>query len=269
MKIRAIIFLTFFLAVAAAYFLWFTEVPLVSDGTLYLVAPVAAALIALYVSRIYRFNSANGRAQLLIAAGLACWGIAEIITYVLNNIIPEANTFPSLANFFLLLAFPIFGAGIYQGYTTAGVKLKQVNRSLLFTVLSASIVLTILVAYFGVNLVYDPESDLLSNIVTVSTGLGDLVLIILSMLTILVASEYKGGKLASFWKTMASGFFLFLVADIMFAMHGNEYTEDMYEVVMELAWIGAYLLLAYGVLENYIHLSAVQKNIKAKLTQDK
>jgi len=267
MKIRTILFLAIFLAISAAYFLLFPKEPFVADGALYLIAPVAAALIALYTSRIYRFNSANGRAMLLISGGLVCWGIAEIITYVLNNVIPDANTFPSLANAFILLAFPLFGAGIYQGFITAGVKLKQVNKSLLAAVLSVSLILTVLVAYFGVYLAYDPSADLLSNIVTVGTGIGDLVLIILSLVAILVAGEYKGGKLASFWKTMASGFFLFLIADIMFALHGNQYTEDMYEIFMELGWIAAYMLLAFGMLENYVHLSAVQKNIKLKLSQ--
>ncbi|MFZ2125100.1 MAG: hypothetical protein WA087_03935 [Candidatus Saccharimonadales bacterium] len=266
MKLRLIIFLAIFLATSAAYFLM-PEAEVISTGVLYLVFPVGAALIGLYASRIYGFNSANGRALILITGGLVCWGVAEIITYVLDNFLTDFNTFPSIDNAFLLLASPIFGAGIYQGYVTAGIKLKLVKKSLLAMVLSASLILTVLVVYFGIYLVYDPEADILSNIVLVGLGLSDLVLIILSLFTILVASEYKGGKLASFWKTMALGFFLFLIADVWFAIYGNIYTEDIYGILIELTWIAGYMVLAFGMLENYLHISAVQKKIKLKLSQ--
>jgi hypothetical protein len=156
-----------------------------------------------------------------------------------------------------------------RGFVTAGIKLKLVKKSLLAIVLSASLILTVLVAYFGIYLVYNPEADILSNIVLVSLGLGDLVLIILSLLTILVASEYKGGKLASFWKTIALGFFLFLIADVWFAIYGNIYTEDIYGVFIELAWIAGYMFLAYGMLENYLHIATVRNKIQSKLPQSK
>lgn len=267
MKLRLIIFLIIFLVISATYFL-LPESEAVSTGALYLVIPVGATLIGLFTSKIYGFNSANGRALLLINGGLVCWGVAEIITYVLY--ITGDDTFPSLADAMLLIAYPIFGAGIYRSFITAGIKLKQVNKSLLAVILSASVILTILVAYFGVYLAYDPSADLLSNIVAISYGLGDLVLVIFSLLAILVASEYKGGKLASFWGTIAAGFFLFLVADILFAMHGNQWSEDIanpYDIFIQLTWIAGYILLTFGMLENYIHVSEVQKKIKLKLSQ--
>jgi hypothetical protein len=194
--------------------------------------------------------------------------IGETITYVLN--ITKTSFFPSPADYILLLAYLIFAAGIYQGFITANINLKVVKKSLLAIVLSASIILTGLVAYFGVYQVYDPTTDLLSNIVAISYGLGDLVLVIGSLLAILLANEYKGGKLASFWKTMAAGFFAFLIADILFAMHGNQWSEDIadaYDIFIQLTWIAGYLFLAYGMLENYLHISAVQNKIKLMIQQ--
>ena len=178
------------------------------------------------------------------------------------------DPFPSLADVFFLLNSPLFAAGIWQGYVTSGVKLRQVKKSLLVTVLSASLILTILVAYFGVYQAYDSSTDLVSNTVNITYGLTDLVLVILSLLTFLVASEYAGGKLASFWKTMAAGFFMFLIADILFAMYLDLYMEDVKPYpYIDLIWIAAFIFLAYAMLDNYLHVSAVQKKIKLQLQQ--
>jgi hypothetical protein len=237
---------------------------------LYLIFPVAAALIALYASRIFGFKSANGRAILLITGGVVCWGIAEVIGFVLDNFLAVDNLIPRVDSFFFLLAYPIFGAGIYQCFITSGVKLKQVKKTLLAIVVSISIILTTLVGYFGIYQAYDPSVDLLTNIVNIGYGIGDLILIVLSLLTILVASEYKGGKLASFWKIMTAGFFVFLIADtLFFTMWGDLVVEGTkpYAVIVEMLWVASYQLLTYGLLENYVHISSVQKSIKLKLSQ--
>ncbi len=267
MKIRPIIFVSIFAAVSAVYFLS-PEAHSDFNITLYQTFPVIAALIALYTSRIYGLKSANGRALILITAGLVFWAIAETITYIyfLNG----QDPFPSIADAFFLFAYPLFGAGIYQGYVTAGIKLKQVNKSLLTVVISASLILTILVGYFGVYQAYDPSVDTTANVVNVIYGLSDLVLVITSMFTILVAREYGDGKLASFWKTMAAGFLLFLIADILFAMYGELYWDGVKPYAcIDLIWLAGFLTLAYGMLENYIHVSSIQKQIKLKLQQRK
>jgi len=264
--IRRYIFLVILLVTSIAYFLSPSDRALPIQ-TLYQVISIGAALVALYASRIYGFKSANGRAIILIAAGLVVWAIAEIVWYVLQSFMGN-NDFPTVTDIFFLLAYPIWGFGIYQGFTTAEVKLVRVRKSLLTLVFSASIILTILVSYFGIYQAYDPNADLLANIVAIFYGLGDLVLIILSLLTILVASEYRGGKLASFWKTMAAGFFVFLVADILFAMYRDQFMADIKPYAyIDLMWLSGYLLIAYAMLENYAHVYLVQKQIRLKLQQ--
>ncbi len=269
MKIRPItlVFSAISLVVLAIYLVSPTTDSL-SMGTLYLIFPIAAALVAIYTSRIHNFNNANGRALLLITVGLVCWGIAETITYTLNSF-TDNTQYPTIANFFILISYPIIGAGIYQGYIAAEIKLKQVKKSLLAVALSISLVLTALVAYYGVYQAYDSSADLLVNTVNMGGGVCDLILVITSMMTILVAREYKGGKLATFWKTISVGFFLFLIADIMFAMHGGQYTDDLYEKFMELTWIAAYIVLAFAMLDNYLNISAIQEKIKLQLLQRK
>jgi hypothetical protein len=266
LRIRPIIFIAIFLATLVFYALS-PSIQTLPILTLYLLFPVGAALVGLYASRIYGFRSANGRAILLITGGLVCWGIGESIGYSLQSYMGGAP-FPSMADFFYLVGYPLFAAGIYQGFITSGIKLKQVKKSLLIAVLLVSLVLAVLVGYFGVYQAYDPTADLAANIVAIFYGLADLVLIVLSLLTILVASEYGDGKLASFWKTIALGFFLFLIADILFAMYGDQYSGDIQPYTyIDLIWIAAYMFLAYAMLDNYIHVTAVQKKIKLMLKQ--
>ena len=265
---RPIIFSVGFLVALAVYVLN-VKTQILPIYTLYTAFPVAAALIGLYTSSIYGFNSANGRAILLITGGLVCWGMAETIGYVSDNFITAPTMDPQISDFFFLLAYPVFGAGVYQGFIAAEVKLKQTKKSLLAIVLSASLVLTVWVAYFGVYQAYDSTVDLLTNIVNIGYGVGDLIIVIASMLTILVAREYGGGKLARFWKTIALGFFMLLIGDILyFTMYWDQYSQDLKPYTyIDLLWIAAYLLLAYGMLENYLHISEVQNKIRLKLQQ--
>ena len=263
MKIRLSIFLAIFIAVSIAYALTpLTQTPSLSVWilwTLYLIFPVGAALISLYTSRIYGFKSANGRALLLIASGTVFWAVGEIMLYI-SGIVGNM-AFPSPIDAIFLLGYPLFGAGIYQSFVTAGINLKTVNKSLLATILSLSFFLTILAGYFIVYPAYNASADLLTNIVNISYGLGDLILVIGSLFIILVANEYKGGKLASFLKIMAVVFFIFLIADISFAIYESR------QFYIDLLWTAGYILLSYAMLENYLHISSVHKNIKLKLQQ--
>ena len=264
-----IIFSAIFLTISAIYVVS-PQSRIISIQGLSLIIPVIAALIGLYTSRLYGFKSANGRTILLITGGIVCWALAEITFFVLDFFMNSENLFPSIADVLFLLAYLFFLPGIYQGFVTAEVKLRNVKKSLLAIVVSASVILTILVGYFVVYQAFDPSADVLANIVNISYGVGDLILIIASMLTILVASEYGDGKLASFWKAMASGFFMGLVADILFAIYSDKMLGDVKPYTyIDLIWTAGYLFYAFAMLENYLHISAVQQNIRLRLLQRK
>jgi hypothetical protein len=267
---RLLIFVASFLIISAVYVLN-QETQTVEIASLYLVFPVVAALIGLYTSRIYGFKNTNGRAMTLIAVSLTCWAVAEIIFYISDNFVTSASLAPQLGDVFFLLGYPIFGAGVYQGYITAGIKLKNVNKTLLTTALIVSAILTVLVAYFGVYQVYDSTADLATNILNIGYGVGDLIVVIASMLMVLVAREYKGGKLALFWTTVTLGNFFLLIADVVYCdIYGTQILADMKPYTYnDLVWVAGYLIIVYGMLENYLHISAVQNKVKLKLLQRK
>ncbi len=265
--IRPSVFLAVFLAISAVYVLSLTTQTL-TINTLYLIFPIVTTLIGLYSSSIYGFKSSNGRALILINGGLVCMLIAESIWYVSDNFTSSGGIIPSWADVFFLLSYPFFGAGVYQGFIAAEIKFKNVKKSLLYLALLASLILTILVVYFDIYKAYDSTVELLVNITNMGYGVVDLVLVVSSLFTILVASEYKGGKLASFWGAMALGFLFNLIADILSAMYEGPYLEGLKPYgYIDLFWIAAYLFLAYGMLENYLHITAVQRNVRLKIQQ--
>ena len=267
MKNRKIVFLAIFLAISAVYVIS-PKSQVVSIQGPSLIIPILAVLIGVYASKIYGLKSANGRALLLVTGGLACLSVGEIILYLSGNFISSVSLDSSIASVFFLLAYPFFGASIYQGYVTAGIKLKTVNKSLLYVVSLASIILTIFVAYFGVYRAYNPSANLLTNAINIGYGVGDLILVIASLFTILLASEYRGGKLAVFWKSIALGFFVTLMADVLFAVYGDQVLAGVKPYLyIDLIWTAGYMFLAFAITENYLYVSAVQKNIKLKLLQ--
>lgn len=264
MKNRFIIFSSILL-VSSVIYISFLATPLAA--IIFVSFPITAALISIYTSKIYSFDSSNGRPLLLVAAGIVCWGIGEVMFSAFANIL-HISPFPSLADAFLLLAYPLLGAGIYQSYAMAGIRLCNIKKPLIVLLSSASMILTAIVMYFIVFQVYDPSADLWVNIVNLGYGLGDLILVILSFAAILVANEYRGGKLASFWQAMASGFLLILIADIIFAMYSDQILNNVEPYTyVDLLWMAGYQILAFGMLENYLHISAVQKKIIHKISQ--
>ena len=267
-KIVRIIFLAIFLAWVVTYILS-SNTRGVAIQAIGLTDVVGSALIGLYALRMYGLKSANGRALLFITGGTVCWAVAEVMFWVLEHFM-HVDLSTSLADVFYLLAYPFFAAGIYQGFVAAGINLKTFKKSLLTIaiVISISIILTGLVGYFLLYQAYDPSADALTNTVYMSYGLGDLALVIASLFAILVANEYKGGKLAAFWKIMTASFLLMLIADISFAIYGDQWLEGIKPYAYgDLLYMASYSLLGLAMLENYLNVSEVQKNIKLRLQQ--
>lgn len=269
MKIRQIAFLIFFILIACLYILKPTiDNPLL---ILYLVAPIGGTIIGLIASKFYGFKNPRGKALLLITGGLACYSVAEIIwTVSIITATEQVQSTTSMADIFFLSAYPFFFAGIYQSYKAAEIKVKKIKKSLLIKVVPLSLALMGLVLYFGVYKTYNPTLDPLTNTLNVSYGLIDLFLVISSLLTILVSNEYKGGKLASFWNIITVGFLFTLVADIASSIYADQYLDGVKPYTyIDLIWTAAYLLMAYAILEDYMHGLQVRNKIKLMLTQRK
>ena len=201
--------------------------------------------------------------MLAITLAFACLTIGEIIWFVYKNIL-GIDPFPSIADVFFLLGYPLILAGLYLEFKKAQIQLHQIKKSLIALSLSLTLVLSIIVLYFGIYLAYDPSVDLLSNIIAMSYGVVDLILIISSLFALLMVHAYLGGKFSAFWITVILGFLLFLVG-ILFAIYNIPYTEDIKPYTyIDLIWTAGYLFLTYGMLDIYSHIRTIHQEMQGQ-----
>ena len=58
------------------------------------------------------------------------------------------------------------------------------------------------------------------------------------------------------------------MADVLFAVYGDQVLAGVKPYLyIDLIWTAGYMFLAFAITENYLYVSAVQKNIKLKLLQ--
>lgn len=241
------------------------------NQTAYLIFPVLAAVCCFLVAKIYGFRDANGRRILMIALGFTFWALGDIIFYLFANYL-HIDPFPSLADIFYLSGYPLVFAGIYLSLHQAqiGLKdLKNISNSALTINLLLACVLILLVSYFGIYLAYDSEAGIWFNFFSIGYGIADLVLIIASVFAFTIISVYRGGKLATFWLRMIVGFLLFLIADILFALFDAQYEAGLKPYIyIDLIYIASYLSFTYAMLNKFLALNDLNKNVKELLTQE-
>ncbi len=231
------------------------------NATLYLLAPLLFMSAGFYVTRLYGHGSDNGNALFFISLGASCWMLAEIIWYVFKFFMDTAP-FPSIADGFFLLAYPLFFVAIYKGLTGIKTEWTKINRATLILNLLIAIILTAVVSYWGIYKAYDQEVGNLENIFAISYGIGDLFLVMGVLWATSLSGIYREGKLGIFWKKMTLGFFLYLIADILFAMYQTEYSDGIKPYVyIDIIWISSYFVLAYGLMENAFFMKAIKDKI--------
>ena len=127
---------------------------------------------------------------------------------------------------------------------------------------SLSLLFGLVVFYFGIIKAFDASDLLTNNLIAISYGIGDLLLIIFTVLILMVAIGYQKGKLFYPWLVILIGFFLILVADILFAMYRQEYENlDALSRNIDLGWISGFLFLTYG----FYSIEHTVKNASEKL----
>lgn len=263
MKLKLFLFLLAFILISISYVLG-TERHAVLNQALLLIFPIFATFSGLLATKIYGLKSITGKSLLSITLGFACLALGEIIWFFYKNIL-GIDPFPSIADVFFLLGYPLILAGLYLEFKKSQIQLHQIKKSLIVLSLSLTLTLSIIVLYFGIYLAYDPSVGLLANIIAMSYGVVDLILIIISLFALLIVHAYRGGKFSTFWITTILGILLFLAGDILFAIYNIPYTADIKPYIyIDLIWIAGYLSLAYGMLDNYFHIRTIHREIRSQ-----
>jgi len=188
-KFLSLVMAAFFIAVLATYLSGDYESLVVQ---LWNLAPsFFAAVCGVLTIRIYGLNNPHAKAIAFMSLGVFFWFLGDFI-WVIFEVFLNKNPFPSVADLFYLLAYPLLLIGLIQelksnrlSWTPARVALGAVP----------SIILAILVLYFGIIKAYAPEETMANNVIAMAYGVGDLVLIIFGVAILMVAIGYHKGRL--------------------------------------------------------------------------
>ncbi|MBR9677154.1 hypothetical protein GOV04_03365 [Candidatus Woesearchaeota archaeon] len=180
----------------------------------------------------------RGKAILFITLGVGMWFLGELSWVILE--ISGIDAFPSIADFFYLIAYPFFFVGVLKEFKVEKVHLK--TKKFFFTVL-AMVGLTALTAYFTIYTNYDITIPLIENIISLSYGVGDIILLVIAAILII---NYKGELFSDPWVVFATAMFLSWLGDIEYAIYYEPYEAGIHLFrQMDYFWIISYLLISY------------------------
>lgn len=257
----------FYMAVLAIYFfLPDSALKLTLQYVVTLSSLILAVFAGIYSLVEYGVHGPKSLTLIYLTLGIGCWFIGESICtyYEINGL----NPFPSIADMFYILGYPLMLAAFLQEIMSAKVNWNGVGKSLMFLLTLVSILLGLGVGYFGIFVVYSPSVPLLNNLVGMGYGVGDLVLIITSMALLILAWEYRGGELSSIWMSLFCSFILVLCADLVFVIFNSMYDKvGIIRSLTDSIFILAYLLFAYALLNYGFTLQQAQIYLTDKHTK--
>lgn len=240
-KFLSLVFIIFFTAIILTYLSGDYES--LANQAWNLFPSIFAAGCGVFAVRIYGMNNPHAKAIAFMSMGVFFWFLGDFIWFIFEYFLNK-NPFPSIADYFYLLAYPLLLLGLIIELRTN--KLAWTPKKIFFSA-ATSLLLGIAVAYLGIIKAYDPTDFLLNNVIAMSYGIGDLVLIIFSVAILMVAIGYQKGKLFYPWLYILIGFFLILAADVLFAIYREEYENfiGLYRNI-DLGWISGFLFIAFG-----------------------
>ncbi len=254
----------YYLAVLGIYFF-------LPDSTLKLtlqyIVTLSSLIVAVFAGTYslveYGLHAPKSLTLLYLTLGIGCWFIGESIWTFYE--ISGTNPFPSIADMFYILGYPLMLAAFLQEIIAAKVNWNGVSKSLLFLLTLVSILLGLAVGYFGIFVAYSPTVPLFNNVVAMGYGIGDLVLIVTSMALLILAWEYRGGELSGIWMSLFCSFVLVLCADLAFILFNSMYDKvGIIRSLTDSIFILSYLLFAYALLNYGFTLQQAQTYLKEK-----
>lgn len=215
-----------------------------------------------YALRKFGRSAVSEKLLGLISSGLFLWFIgSSIFTYY--DAVSSTPPFPSIADVFVLVGYPMIFLGLLLEMRAGKVMLSR-SVKILFAMLV--VLLSVVVIYFEIFLAYDPSLGLLANATQACYGIADLVLIISCLFVLILAIDYRGGKMFLPWLAIFLGVSVQLVADILFGIYITEYIEKSgINIVIDLIWRFGYVFFAFGLFSVGMIIEDIQSSIRQKL----
>lgn len=143
-------------------------------------------------------KSSMGKSVFFLSAGLLTWGIGTLVFAYYNIILQVEVPYPSLADLFYIISWPLWAVGMVNLSRATGVMFQlktAIGRIALFLVpifiAALSYYLLIIVARDGVIL-YTPE-DLLKVFFDLAYPIGDIAILTIALLVYGLSFKFLGG----------------------------------------------------------------------------
>lgn len=216
----------------------------------YLVSPLLATMFGFWAVSIFGSRSLYSFTLLFLSFGMGCKFIGEILWFIFDNLL-HVSPFPSAADYFFLLSYPLFAVAFILALKHSHVNWKSFSRLILFLLGLNGLWITVLVGYFDVYLAFDPAVSMLENVVAIGYGVADLVLLLICLFLLVLAWEYRAGRIVKTWRYLFIGFLVTLAADVLFAIFHDAYGQGViiYLNIIDSLWIMGYLCVALGFYE--------------------
>jgi hypothetical protein len=144
--------------------------------------------------------------------GWALWTIAEIL-WVVYGFIYQEVPYPSQADFFWLIGYIPMGYGLYSRSREIPAKLSQMQKVVLWSVSSVTVLITVIFILLPVIQAND-TSNWLESALNIIYPLVDLFLLIIVMRLIFI---YGGGDYGFGWNLLTAGFILHSISNLIFS----------------------------------------------------
>lgn len=257
-KLMAYIFVAIFLAIASFYVL---KISNEFQGIIFLFPPLMATVLGVYAAKTYSFKNVHGRSMALLAAGMGCFFIGELIFFLFQYVFHK-NPFPSIADIFYLTAYPLLLLGFINEIRLHKEKMKEFSPSFLSIAVPIILALTFIVSYFGIYKVYAMDASFLSNFISMSYGIADLIILIPAMFVLKLATGFRGGKLFYSWMIVFYAILFMLAGDILFALYPEKYSNGIWPyTLIDLLWTASYLLFGFS----FYYTASVLKELRGKI----
>lgn len=249
-----------FLVVCASYLSRTSDL---RNNILFLIPPFIAFLAAAGAAKTYGgLRNVHGRVMMYFACGLGCLFIGEFIFFLFQFVF-HIDPYPSVADAYYLAAYPLLFAGFLREIRLHNVRWGGKNRFVLLLMATLLAALAVIVCYFGVYKAYHTGDSFASNAISISYGLGDLILIGPSLIALKIALDYKGGRLFTTWGLLLLAILAMMAGDILYAINRNSYDALIWPyTLIDLAWAASYLLFA----ASFLFTRRTIKDLNAKLS---
>ena len=220
---------------------------------LYLAIAYAAPLAILVGVRVHRPR--RRLPWMLLAAGSLCWAVGDTVWSYYADI-AATEPFPSAADVFYLLAYPLLAGAMYQ--FTRGASRRGDVSAVIDALITATAATVVLWVWFIEPTWTDPAGTLLERVVGVAYPIGDVLLVAqllhLGALPVVRATSVR---------LLGLGIGAVLVADVLFQAAGYVPAIGAREAWLDVGWLVGYLLWGACALHPSMHRTTEVPGVRA------